>query len=335
MLPPVGTITFELTRRCHRRCKFCYVPSLRPSNAASDDELSTDQLLRITQEITSETGCKKVQLSGGEPLLRKDILQLVAGMRSIGCSVDIITDGAFLDAPLAKALATHGVGWIQPTLLSGNPELHDGLRGKGSHLDATRAIATASVAGLRVSVCMVVTRQNYKEAGHVAEIAFALGAKGLALSRFCPVGPAASSFSDLMPSQEDLLIACNDASRACKQFGLPLAAAVTIPRCVFPSPQKPEIKTGVCSLLGPRSTVTIGANGELRSCSMSPTSVGSLRNEPFAVLQKRLWDTQLKPLRLRIPSKCVGCELYPSCLGGCRLAALASRDLFDCDPLIR
>ncbi|MBW2458205.1 MAG: radical SAM protein [Deltaproteobacteria bacterium] len=331
---PVGTITLELTRRCHRRCAFCYVPSLQSPEAPAPEELPAAALVGLARELMGATGCQNVQLSGGEPLLRPDLLALIEGLRNDGASVSIITDGAQLDEPLARDLAALGVGSVQPTLLSGDALIHNSLRGAGAFRAATSAIAAGAAADLEVIVCMVITRRNWDEAGRVAELAFALGARGLALSRFCPAGAAGRAYTTLMPTAEHVRTAAQAAARTCRALALPLATAVTIPPCVWERPDHPPLRVGLCSLVGPRCTVTVGPDGGVRSCSLSTDEVGNLQHEPWEVLAQRLWDQYLEPARTITPERCRSCHLWKRCYGGCRLSAQTIFGGFDHpDPL--
>lgn len=330
----LGNITFEITRRCHRRCSFCYLPELRSPRADAHGELTPTEIGAAAAQIMSSSGCRRVQLSGGEPLLRGDVLEIVGALRHHGAEVSILTDGAQLDERLAASLERGGVTMLQPTLLSANPDTHDELRGKGAFRDVTRAIAVAAAAGLRVSVSMVVTRRNFGDAGGVAELAFALGASGLALSRYCPSVANPHRIPALMPEPEHVREAAQAASKMCRAVGLPLSAAITIPRCVWTDPVHPPLRSGICSLVGPKATVTVGPDGSVRSCSLSQSCVGSIRSEPWKVLWDRLVNEELAKLRAAVPAACRACPWLRSCLGGCRMAARAARGTFDApDPL--
>jgi radical SAM protein with 4Fe4S-binding SPASM domain len=320
---PVGTITLELTHRCHRRCAFCYVPELRPVQPNTGDELTVDELATAAAALVGGTGCNNIQLSGGEPLLRPDLLTIIGRLQATGAKVSIITDGAQLDAHLADDLAALRVGPVQPTLLSGDAEIHDSLRGAGAFEATTRAIATGAAAGLEVIVCMVITKVNWAEAARVAELAFALGARGLALSRFCPAAGAAEAYAALMPDAGQVRAAAEASALACHSLKLPLATAVTIPPCVWDNPDDPPLRVGVCSLVGPRTTVTVGPDGRLRACSLSTETVGCILTDPWELLARRLWDRQLAPARAATVAACEDCGHWPRCLGGCRLSAEA------------
>jgi len=317
---PIGTITLEVTKRCHRRCAFCYVSELEDPDAEAEAELPADELAALVGKLVRDTGCERVQLSGGEPLLRPDLLELIDGLRAAGARVSMITDGGPLDAPLAKELAARSVGPIQPTLLAGSAELHDALRGQGAFQETTRAIAVAVAAGLRVTVCMVITRRNWQDAARVAELTFALGARTFGLSRFCPGGDAVGAYEQLMPEADHVRQAAAMAARVCRDVQLRLASVVTIPSCVWPASEKPPLPVGVCSLMGPRSTVTVGPDGSVRSCTVSQRVVGNLREHDWPTLAERLWEQELGPCRDTVPESCRDCERWSGCLGGCRLA---------------
>jgi radical SAM protein with 4Fe4S-binding SPASM domain len=320
-MPP--TVTLELTRRCHRRCAFCYVPGLRRPEGPSEDELTAGELTHFARVLVKATGCRRVQLSGGEPLLRPDLLEIVEGVSATGASVGVITDGAQLTPSLARELAARSVGPVQPTLLSGDAKLHDELRGQGAFRDATRATAVASAAGLQVVVCMVLTSRNCSESGRVAELAFALGASALTLSRFCPAGGATGRYKDLMPEARHVRDAAEAAARVCAQLGLPLSAAVTIPRCVWKEPEHPPLRVGVCSLVGSGPAITVGPDGSVRSCSLSSMHAGNLRRESWEVVSRRLAEQELEPVRAAVPQACSGCQWFDRCRAGCRMSAKA------------
>lgn len=315
------TITVELTHRCHRRCAFCYIPDLGRVDSIAPDELSADALALAAGKLVQATGCKQLQLSGGEPLLRRDLLEVIDALKSTGASVSIITDGAQLDEPMARELAERKVGPVQPTLLAGSAALHDSLRGAGGFLATTRAVAAASAAGIPVVVCMVITRANWAEAGRVAELAFALGARSLALSRLCPAAGAGRAHDALMPSAMQVREAAQSAATVCRSLGLSLAAAVAIPPCVWQDPSRPPLRVGVCALAGPGTAITVGPDGSIRSCALSTVHAGNIVRESWEAIARKLWAIQLGPLRALVPEPCAACAWVSRCHGGCRMSA--------------
>jgi radical SAM protein with 4Fe4S-binding SPASM domain len=87
-------------------------------------------------------------------------------------------------------------------------------------------------------------------------------------------------------------------------------------------------------LVGPRTTLTMGPDGSIRSCSLSTRTVGNILTDAWDLLEQRLWQLELGPMRAAIPARCRMCEYWPRCLGGCRLSAYT---VFGCldrpDPL--
>ena len=334
---PLGTITVEVTRQCHRRCAFCYVAGLTEpgeGTGAPGGELPAAELVRLVGDLMCRTGCRNVQLSGGEPLLRPDLLEIIAGLRAAGARISMISDLAHLDAALARESVRLGVGPVQPTLLAGSAEGHDALRGRGAFGQVTRAMAVGSRAGLHITSSLVITRKNWQEAGRVAELAFGLGARTLVLCRFCPAGEAGPAYEALMPTAAQVVQAVELAAGVCGDVQLRLASAVTIPSCVWPVGVPRPAWVGVCSLMGPRTTVTVAPDGGLRSCTLSQRVVGNLRHEAWEVLAERFWVEELGPFRAAVPGACRGCAEWAHCLGGCRLSAqTVFGDLDHPDPL--
>jgi radical SAM protein with 4Fe4S-binding SPASM domain len=322
---PLGVLQLEVTRACPRRCAFCYVRPDAPDLPGGGGPLPAATLADHALTVARAEGVRRVQLSGGEPLQHPELLPLIDALREGGLSVSLLTDGQGLDAERARALAARGVSPLQPTLLSGSAPVHDGLRGPGAFADATRAIAEAAAVGMEVSVSFVITAANWAEATGAAELAFALGARTFALSRFCPVGTAASRElrRRLLPRATQVRHATEAAAAACRELGLAVAAAITVPRCVWSDPARPPVPTGVCSLMGDRATVTLGPDGSVRSCALSHAPVGRLGDAPWPVLAQRLWERELRPLRDRLPRACQACAHLPACRGGCRLAGQA------------
>ena len=94
------------------------------------------------------------------------------------------------------------------------------------------------------------------------------------------------------------------------------------------------MRTGVCSLVGSETTVTVGPDGSVRTCAMSSRPVGTLGETPWPELARRLWDSELAPCREAVPDICRGCPHLPRCRGGCRLSALAAHGTLAApDPL--
>jgi radical SAM protein with 4Fe4S-binding SPASM domain len=100
--PPL--VWLEITRRCNLTCSHCYVSA----GEARENEMATDEILRLIDEM-SDMGVWAVAITGGEPTLHKDFVQIVQHARRRGLLVGIATNGMFLSAELLAALPRDGV----------------------------------------------------------------------------------------------------------------------------------------------------------------------------------------------------------------------------------
>ncbi|MBU1726588.1 MAG: radical SAM protein [Candidatus Omnitrophica bacterium] len=125
---PPEHVYFSLTNRCCLKCKMC---DIAKSPSKIEDELSTGEIKEIILQI-KEIGVKHLIFSGGEPLLRKDLLEILEFSVSQGLKmVDIISNGVLLDDRLIQALIRIKLNHITISL-DGMQDIHDGIRGAGS-----------------------------------------------------------------------------------------------------------------------------------------------------------------------------------------------------------
>ena len=129
-------VYFSLTNRCNLRCKMCDIPT---SSAKIEDDLSTQKIKEIITQVKN-LNVSHLILSGGEPLLRKDILEIVKFSVGIGIKmVDIITNGLLLDDYIAEELVKSGLNHVTISL-DGLSEKHDKVRGPQAFKRATESI---------------------------------------------------------------------------------------------------------------------------------------------------------------------------------------------------
>lgn len=135
-LVPPEHVYFSLTNRCNLRCKMCNIPAL---SSRERDELNSEKCKEIIDQI-ADLKINHLIFSGGEPLLRRDIFDLVAHAvnRRIKM-VDIITNGLLIDETVAKKLVNLGLNHITISI-DGLEETNDFIRGKGSFQKAIEAV---------------------------------------------------------------------------------------------------------------------------------------------------------------------------------------------------
>ena len=153
---PTLNLRISLTQRCNLRCVYCHREGQDPRSAAR--EMTADEVLRITQTAVA-LGITRIKLTGGEPLLRSDILEIVSGLASIpGISdLSMTTNGVRLST-LAHPLKDAGLKRVNISLPSLNEKTYSMVSG-GNVTEALKGVSAAVKAGLNpVKLNMLVLR---------------------------------------------------------------------------------------------------------------------------------------------------------------------------------
>lgn len=143
---PLLNLRLALTKRCNLRCQFCHMEGEGRIDGIPPAEMTVDEIIRIVR-IAVGLGISKVKLTGGEPLVRKDILEIVKGIAKIRGLTDLsMTTNGILLAAVAKELHADGLKRVNVSLPTLNAEVYDTLTGGGLK-DALEGIKAAVDAG--------------------------------------------------------------------------------------------------------------------------------------------------------------------------------------------
>ena len=147
---------FNCTRRCNLFCKHCYSSS---TDQADENELTTAEAYELIDDL-AQFGAPVILFSGGEPLMRGDILQLIAHASAAGLRSALSTNGTLIDAGMAGKLAQAGLGYAGVSL-DGMEQTNDAFRGKkGAFRQALAGIGYCRQAGIKVGLRMTLHRAN-------------------------------------------------------------------------------------------------------------------------------------------------------------------------------
>jgi radical SAM protein with 4Fe4S-binding SPASM domain len=149
--------------------------------------LPTDKLFKILYKL-ADSGIYSVFLTGGEPLIRRDIAHIVSYCVRLGMNVTLSTNGTLLDSALAENLYSAGLDEIQISLQSSNPKRQDEIVGlPNAFFRAEIGLQNAQAAGIRVIVACVGTKNNYIDIPKLAEWAIEKkGVKAFRVLRLIP-----------------------------------------------------------------------------------------------------------------------------------------------------
>ncbi len=159
-------VVWNSTRTCNLKCIHCYSSS---EAKKYEGELSTDEALRFIDDL-AEFKAPVLLFSGGEPLLRGDLLTLASYARSKGIRPTISTNGTLLTPELTASLKNIGVGYIGISL-DGIAENNDRFRGRsGAFKDALEGIRNCKVIDQRVGLRFTINRHNYQDLGAIFDL---------------------------------------------------------------------------------------------------------------------------------------------------------------------
>jgi len=158
---------YNCTARCNLKCLHCYSSSGASKSAS---ELSTSQAKELISQL-ADYRCPVVLFSGGEPLLREDIFELIAHAGKVGIKAVLSTNGTLIDRSRAARLAGAGISYVGISI-DGPEPFHDKFRAsKGSFQATMQGFANCRKAGIRMGLRFTITKHNAGQIETVFDIA--------------------------------------------------------------------------------------------------------------------------------------------------------------------
>ena len=152
-------VIWNLIRRCNLACKHCYSIS---GDVDFPGELSTEDVFRVMDDLR-QFRVPVLILSGGEPLMRRDIFDISARAKAMGFYVGLSTNGTLIDAELARRVCSAGYDYVGISL-DGIGPTHDRFRRKsGAYRAALSALRSLRDLGIKVGVRFTMTEDNVAE----------------------------------------------------------------------------------------------------------------------------------------------------------------------------
>ncbi len=319
-------ISWNLTKKCNLRCEHCYISAGRISKAESQDELSTEECFRVVDQICEVNPQALLILTGGEPLLRKDVFEIAAYANSKGLWVVVGTNGVFITEELCRRIIDSGVKGMALSLDSLDPAVHDLFRGvQGAWDNTVNGSKVLRDADLPFIIQTTIGEHNRESILEIARFAYDLGARVFNLYFLVPTGRGLYT-SNITPGQyEETLARLMDLQ---KEFaGKMLVNSKCAPhyqRLLYQhEPDSPFLKSFAGGAGGcPAGTHYLGIrpNGDMTPCPYLPVYGGNLRERSF----KEIWEDSEVFNRIRsrnaLGGRCGACEFNRVC-GGCRARA--------------
>ncbi|HIE64717.1 MAG: radical SAM protein [Nitrospira sp.] len=342
------SVSWNLTQRCNLFCTHCYMSAF--PNADISQDLTTKECFKVMDGIEKVNPNVFLILTGGEPLVRKDIFDIAAYGSDKGFTCVLGTNGVLIGRTEARKMRESGLQGASISLDSVDPKKHDEFRGLAhSWKNAIRGMEFLQGEGLDFSIHMSVMSWNVSEIPKMIELSKKVGAKVLNFFFLIQTGRG-ENLIDIQPSQYreiltylaraqgvgpkevtnggGLLGQFDDpwTSPAGESYGLILRAkcAPHFRKIIYElDPDSPLLKNysqGSCP--AGKYYCRITPEGDITPCPYMPVSAGNLREKSF----DEIWNTSPVLNDLRDPQlggRCGDCEFSEMC-GGCRCRAYAA-----------
>jgi PqqA peptide cyclase len=331
--PRPYTLVAELSYRCPLHCPYCS----NPVDIGGDRwraELETEHWTRVFREARA-LGVVQLALTGGEPMVRRDLDELVSAARDAGLYSTLVTAGTTLTRERAARLREMGLDHVQVSIQSPDPAENDRIAGVRSFEKKLVAARAARELGFPLTINCVLHRQNLDRIEEILALAEQLDAQRLELANTQYYGWAVANQGALMPTRGQL----ERGEEAVRRFRERVGPRITV---LWVLPDLHEDLPKPCMGGWGRTTILVAPNGEALPCQAAATipgltfpnvrerSLGWIWNESDAFARFRGTDWMQEP--------CRSCPLgrQEEDWGGCRCQALRlTGDAAATDPVCR
>jgi pyrroloquinoline quinone biosynthesis protein E len=317
----------ELTHRCPLHCVYCSNPLELQSRA---NELSTEAWSRVFKEA-AEAGALQADFTGGEPLARPDIVDLVRSARTAGLYVSLITSGLPLDEAKLEALVQAGLDHFQLSFQGAREETANDISGTKSHQHKLRVLQWIKRYRIGLTLNFVIHRRNIDELEEMLAIVEDSGAGCVEFASVQYYGWAFANREKLLPTRQQLDYCVERLKRAEEELHGKTRILFVVPDyyAKYPKP---------CVGGWGRKLMLITPSGDALPCHAAPVIPGlkfeNVKNRSL----REIWEHSEAFQKFRgedwMQEPCKSCDRRAQDFGGCRCQAmLLAGDAAATDPV--
>jgi radical SAM protein with 4Fe4S-binding SPASM domain len=332
-----GHPVWEVTGACNLRCIHCHAVS----GQADPNELTTDEGKKLIDMLAATSEFRTLIYTGGEPLVRPDIFELLRHSQQAGLANIIATNGTLIDEEMAFKLKDHGVVCNAISIDAADRQTHDAIRNKPGAFDlALRAIEATKKAGILLQINTTAMEYNMPHLPELIDFADDCGAGIMLMYQLVAVGRGEKIEKATLKKSANKYLSelISEKQKTAKTIIEPVAGPQYWPYLL----EKNGIRDGkLLQLAGNffhgcaagRGFVYVKANGDVWPCPFVEVNAGNIRDKSF---QEIYADApvfqQLRQRETLLKGVCGDCN-YKKICGGCRGRALAySGDYLAEDP---
>jgi SynChlorMet cassette radical SAM/SPASM protein ScmF len=319
---PLTSLYLYLTDRCNLSCSHCWISP--EFSQLQQNGIPLDSLKKTISEAEA-LGLGSVKLTGGEPLLYRQLDELLTFLKSKELTIYIETNGTLIDQKMIKSFQAAGVEQIAVSLDAATEEIHNKIRGiKGSYARTLQGLHRLSDSGLQCQIIMTLQRKNLNEIPGMIQLSQEVGAASLKINHMLPCGRGKEAFDKKENLELEELTRLYQMVE--KEWLRPDALEVDfdLPAALRSIEHIKRRGLNACRIL---NILGILANGDFSICGIGQTvealRMGNLMYDSIGSVWKN--NPILNELRQSLTSKlegaCGGCIFKFQCLGGCRANA--------------
>jgi PqqA peptide cyclase len=317
----------ELTHRCPLHCVYCSNPQ---ELAQRSTELSTENWSRVFQEAAA-LGVLQADFTGGEPLTRPDILELIRVARAAGLYVNLITSGMPLDEARLEALVQAGLDHFQLSFQGAREEIAQEISGTKAHAQKLRVLEWLKRHRLAVTLNFVIHRRNIDQLPEMLALAESSSAGRVEFANVQYYGWAFANRDGLLPTREQLTQSIDFLKKSQERVAGKIKVEYVAPDyyAKYPKP---------CMGGWGRKLMLITPNGDALPCHAARVIPGlSFENVKDRALRE-IWEASDTFQKFRgeswMQDPCKTCDRRTQDFGGCRCQAfLLAADASATDPV--